>query len=333
VTDGPGPVVGRGDADDGSERYRVPMPAVTSATHPFGSLLSAMVTPMTADGAVDLEATVRLAKHLVDAGHDGLVLNGTTGEAPTTHAPEKAEIVAAVVEAVGDRAYVVAGAGSNDTAHAVRMAEQAAEAGAHGLLVVTPYYSRPSQDGIVAHVGAVAAATDLPVMLYDVPGRAGVRLAAPTIDRLAALDRVVAMKDAAGDLVAAAQSIVRTGLAWYCGDDGLALASLAHGAVGLVGVATQAAPEGFARLFAAWQASDAAGALDVYRSLLPVITALNGAGFQATAAKAALVELGVLHSRATRLPLVPFTDDEAADVRAGLAAAGLLGVVAGTDRA
>jgi len=309
------------------------MPAVTSATHPFGSLLSAMVTPMTPDGAVDLEATVRLAKHLVDAGHDGLVLNGTTGEAPTTHAPEKAEIVAAVVEAVGGRAYVVAGAGSNDTAHAVRMGEQAAEAGAHGLLVVTPYYSRPSQDGIVAHVAAVADATDLPVMLYDVPGRAGVRLAADTVDRLAEHDRVVAMKDATGDVVAAAQAIVRTGLAWYCGDDSLALASLAHGAVGLVGVTTQAAPEGFARMFAAWRAGDAATALDVYRSLLPAIAALNGAGFQAVAAKAALAELGVLDSRATRLPLIPFTDDEAAAVRAGLAASGLLDVVAGADRA
>ncbi|MBD7918847.1 4-hydroxy-tetrahydrodipicolinate synthase [Cellulomonas sp. Sa3CUA2] len=309
------------------------MPAVTSATHPFGSLLSAMVTPMTPDGAVDLEATVRLAKHLVDSGHDGLVLNGTTGEAPTTHAPEKAEIVAAVVEAVGDRAYVVAGAGSNDTAHAVRMGEQAAEAGAHGLLVVTPYYSRPSQDGVVAHVTAVADATDLPVMLYDVPGRSVVRLAPATIDRLAAHDRVVAMKDAAGDVVAAADAIVRTGLAWYSGDDVLALSFLAHGAVGLVGVATQAAPLGYARLFDAWRDGDAARALDVFRSLLPVATALNGAGFQAPAAKAALVELGVLHSRATRLPILPFSDDEAADVRAGLAAAGLLDVAAGADRA
>ncbi len=308
------------------------MPAVTSATHPFGSLLSAMVTPMTADGAVDLEATVALAKHLVDHGHDGLVLNGTTGEAPTTHAPEKAEIVAAVVEAVGDRAYVVAGAGSNDTAHAVRMAEQAAEAGAHGLLVVTPYYSRPSQDGIVRHVGAVADATDLPVMLYDIPGRSVVRLSPSTIDRLAAHERVVAMKDATGDVVAAARSITRTGLAWYSGDDGLALAFLAQGAVGLVGVTTHAAPDGFARLFAAWRAGDAATALEEYRALLPAIDALNGAGFQAPAAKAALVEQGVLRSRATRLPILPFTDDEAADVRAALAACGLLDVVGASDR-
>ena len=309
------------------------MPAVTSATHPFGSLLSAMVTPMTPDGAVDLEATVALAQHLVERGHDGLVLNGTTGEASTTHAPEKAEIVAAVVEAVGDRAYVVAGAGSNDTAHAVRMAEQAVEAGAHGLLVVTPYYSRPSQEGVARHVEAVLDATDAPVMLYDVPGRSIVRLGSATIDRLAAHDRVVAMKDATGDIPAAADAIVRTGLAWYCGDDALALALLAHGAVGLVGVTTQAAPDAFAGLFAAWRAGDVAAALEIYRGVLPAITALNGAGFQAVAAKAALVELGVLRSRSMRLPLVPFTDDEAADVRAGLAAAGLLDVVAGADRA
>src|SRR5665648_753136 len=142
--------------------------AMAPASRPFGYLLTAMVTPMAADGSVDIDAGVALARHLVDHGHDGLVLNGTTGEAPTTHAPEKAELVRAVVEAVGHRAVIVAGAGSNDTAHAVRMAEQAAEAGAHGVLVVTPYYSRPSQEGIYRHTVAVADATELPVMLYDV---------------------------------------------------------------------------------------------------------------------------------------------------------------------
>ncbi|NYD88172.1 4-hydroxy-tetrahydrodipicolinate synthase [Cellulomonas oligotrophica] len=303
------------------------MPPVTPAGRPFGAVLSAMVTPMTPDGAVDLAAAVRLAQHLVDHGHDGLVLNGTTGEAPTTHAPEKADLVAAVVEAVGDRAWVVAGAGSNDTAHAVRMAVQAAEAGAHGLLVVSPYYSRPSQDGIVAHVTHVAGSTDLPVMLYDVPGRTGVRLAEATIDRLAAHPRVVALKDATGDVAAATAKIARTGLAWYCGDDGLLPAFLAHGAVGHVGVASQVLGDAFARLVAAWDAGETATALEVFRGMLPAITALNGDGFQAAAAKAALVEVGALTSRATRLPLVPYTDDEAARVRDGLRAAGLLGVV------
>src|SRR6478609_2263390 len=145
---------------------------------PFGAVLTAMVTPMTLAGEIDLDAAVKVAKHLVDNGNDGLVLSGTTGESPTTHAPEKAELIRAVVDAVGDRAHVVAGAGSNDTQHAVRMAEQAAEAGAHGLLVVSPYYSRPSQPGLVAHVRAVVEATALPVMLYDVPGRTCVRISA-----------------------------------------------------------------------------------------------------------------------------------------------------------
>src|SRR6478736_3237261 len=144
------------------------MPRTATPARPFGSVLTAMVTPFTADGEVDLGTAVQLARLLFATGHDGLVLNGTTGEASTTHAPEKAELVAAVVEAVSDDAWVIAGAGSNDTAHAVRMAEQAAEAGAHGLLVVSPYYSRPSQEGLVAHCQAVVDASDLPVMLYDV---------------------------------------------------------------------------------------------------------------------------------------------------------------------
>ena len=212
------------------------MPPASTATRPFGSVLTAMVTPMTAAGAVDLDAAVSLAKHLVEQGNDGLVLNGTTGEAPTTHAPEKAALVAAVVEAVGDRAFVVAGAGSNDTAHAVRMAEQAAAAGAHGLLVVSPYYSRPSQEGVYRHIRSVVDSTDLPVMLYDVPGRSGVRIAPATVARLAEHERVVAVKDASGDLYGAASAIARTGLAWYSGDDSAYLALLAHGAAGIVSV-------------------------------------------------------------------------------------------------
>ena len=304
------------------------MPQVTSSTRPFGSLLTAMVTPLTVDGAVDLDSTVRLAKHLVDQGHDGLVLNGTTGEAPTTHAPEKAEIVAAVVEAVGERAYVVAGAGSNDTAHAVRMGEQAVQAGAHGLLVVSPYYSRPSQEGIVRHTFAVADATDLPVMLYDIPGRAGVRLAPSTIDRLAEHDRVVAMKDATGDVFAASTAIPRTGLAWYTGDDGLLLPFLSVGAVGAVSVVGHVAGARLAEILEAWHAHDPGRALAVFRTIVPAIDALNAAGFQACAAKAALEVLGILPGRTTRLPLVPSSDDEVDAIRDGLRAAGLLDVVA-----
>ena len=291
---------------------------------PFGALLTAMVTPMTPDGAVDLEATAALARHLVDHGHDGLVLNGTTGEAPTTHAPEKADVVRVVVEAVGDRAVVVAGAGSNDTAHAVRMAEQAAEAGAHGLLVVTPYYSRPSQEGVVRHTLAVVDATDLPAMLYDVPGRTVVRYAPATLDRLAEHERVVAMKDATGDLENAQRAIARTGLAWYSGDDGVLLPFLAVGAVGLVSMAGHVVGDALADVIRRFHAGDPAGARERFLSVLPAVDVIGGSGNGALRSKLALRLLGLIPSDAMRLPQVPAADDEVAEVRAALVAAGLL---------
>ncbi|MFI2752708.1 4-hydroxy-tetrahydrodipicolinate synthase [Cellulomonas sp. P22] len=304
------------------------MPPVSTPARPFGAVLTAMVTPMTAGGEVDLDAAVRLATHLVDhERHDGLVLNGTTGESPVTHAPEKADLVAAVVDAVGDRATILAGAGSNDTLHAVRMAEQAADAGAHGLLVVTPYYSRPSQEGVVRHVTAVADATDLPVMLYDVPGRTGVRFAQPTLDRLAEHERIVAIKDATGDLYAAVTAIERTGLAWYSGDDTAYLALLAHGAAGIVSVVGHVAGRRLAEVTDAFDAGDTARALQIFRSIAPAIDALNGAGFQAVAAKAAVEALGLTPNRHMRLPNVAASDDDVAAVRDGLRAAGLLDVV------
>jgi 4-hydroxy-tetrahydrodipicolinate synthase len=299
--------------------------AVTSnPARPFGAVLTAMVTPMTSEGSVDLEAARALATWLVDHGNDGVVLNGTTGESPTTHAPEKADLVAAVVDAVGDRAAVLAGAGSNDTLHAARMAEQAADAGADGLLVVSPYYSRPSQEGLARHMEAVTDAGGLPVMLYDVPGRTGVRIAPATYERLAQHPLIVATKDATGDVAAAAGLAASTGLAWYSGDDALLLPFLAHGGAGLVSVAAHAVPDAFAKAVSAWDAGDTAGALAAFRSTLPAIAALNGAGFQAVMAKAAAQALGVIPERAVRLPLVAASDDEAAAVRAGLAAAGAL---------
>ncbi|MGO1178749.1 MAG: 4-hydroxy-tetrahydrodipicolinate synthase [Cellulosimicrobium funkei] len=291
---------------------------------PFGAVLTAMVTPMTPDGAVDLEAAARLAKRLVDDGNDGLVLSGTTGESPTTHAPEKQDLVRAVVEAVGDRAAVLAGAGSNDTDHALRMAEQAAGAGADGLLVVTPYYSRPGQEGVYRHVVAIAEAADLPVMLYDVPGRTGVRIAPDTYARLAAHERVVATKDATGDVYAAAKLAASTGLAFYSGDDGLLLPFLAHGAAGIVSVSAHAVAPQFAEVVRRFDAGDPAGALAVFLTTTPVIDALNGAGFQAVMAKAAVELLGVTDNRFLRLPNVAATEDDVALVRDALAAAGVL---------
>ncbi|HQY33900.1 4-hydroxy-tetrahydrodipicolinate synthase [Actinotalea sp.] len=296
----------------------------TTPERPFGALLTAMVTPMASDGSIDLAAAVRLATHLVDHGHDGLVLNGTTGEAPTTHAPEKADLIRAVVEAVGDRAHVVAGAGSNDTAHAARMAEQAAEAGAHGLLVVTPYYSRPSQEGVYRHTVTVADATDLPVMLYDVPGRTVVRYSLATLERLASHARVVAVKDATGDVQGALRAIERTGLAWYSGDDGLLLPFLAVGAVGLVSMSAHLVGDELAAVIRAFDAGDVAAARTQFLAVAPVVDLICGSGNGALRSKLTLTLLGLLPGATMRLPQVAPDEAEVAEVRAALVAAGLL---------
>ena len=291
---------------------------------PFGSLLTAMVTPMRDDGSIDLSAAASLAAHLVEHGHDGVVLNGTTGEAPTTHAPEKIALIEAVVDAIGDRAVVLAGAGSNDTQHAVRMAEQAAAAGAHGLLVVSPYYSRPSQEGVYQHTRAVVDATDLPVMLYDVPARTVVRYSPSTLQRLAADARVVAVKDATGDVQAAIRLIADTGLAYYSGDDGLLLPFLAVGAVGLVSMAGHLVGELLERVIREFDAGDTAAARATFLEALPAIDLICGSGNGALRAKVTLALLGLIPSAAMRLPQVAADGDEVAEVHAALIAAGLL---------
>ncbi len=291
---------------------------------PFGSLLTAMVTPMADDGSIDLRAAASLAVYLVEHGHDGVVLNGTTGEAPTTHAAEKADLIAAVLEAIGDRAVVLAGAGSNDTQHAIRMAEQAAAAGAHGLLIVSPYYSRPSQEGVYQHTRAVVDATDLPVMLYDVPGRTVVRYSPATLERLAADPRVVAVKDATGDVQSAIRLIADTGLAYYSGDDGLLLPFLAVGAVGLVSMAGHLVGDLLARVIREFDQGDTPGALVTFLEALPAIELICGSGNGALRSKLALATLGLIPSAAMRLPQVAADQDEVAEVRAALVAAGLL---------
>jgi len=242
---------------------------------PFGRVLTAMVTPFTPDGGLDLDAARGLAAHLVDdLAHDGLVVNGTTGEAPTTTDEEKAALIEAVVAEVGDRAAVVAGVGTPDTRHTVELAERAAALGAHGLLVVTPYYSRPPQSGILVHFRTVADATDLPVMAYDIPHRAGTALATDTLVALAEHPRIVAVKDAKGDLVASATVLARTGLAYYAGDDAMTLPLLAVGAVGVVGTSTHFSGAGMAQLVEAYLAGDVATALKVHQQLLPLFTGI-----------------------------------------------------------
>lgn len=294
------------------------------SSRPFGTLLTAMVTPFHNDGSIDIDSAVNLAKKLVDQGNDGLVLNGTTGESPTTHAPEKFELIAAVVEAVGNDAYVVAGAGSNDTAHAVRMAKQAEEAGADGLLVVTPYYSRPSQRGVVAHIESIADSTELPVMLYDIPGRTGVRISTESYVKLAQHEKIVAVKDATGDVSTAAVNIAATDLVWYSGDDGLYLPFLSIGAVGLVSVVAHIAPKEFAAVGDLFHAGNHKDALAVAQKLQPLTDAIMSGGQGAVIVKAALKELGLIDTAVLRAPQANPDEAEIADIRSALVAHGLL---------
>ncbi|MFF3560339.1 4-hydroxy-tetrahydrodipicolinate synthase [Streptomyces sp. NPDC002574] len=269
---------------------------------PFGRVMTAMVTPFAADGALDLDGAQRLAAHLVDAGNDGLVVNGTTGESPTTSDVEKEQLVRAVLEAVGDRAFVVAGVGTNDTHHTVELARQAERAGAHGLLAVTPYYNKPPQEGLYRHFTTVADATGLPVMLYDIPGRSGVPIETETLVRLAEHPRIVANKDAKGDLGAASWTISRSGLAWYSGDDMLNLPLLSVGAVGFVSVVGHLVTPELRALLEAYLSGDVHKATEIHQKLLPVFTGMFRAQGVITT-KAALAWRG-LPAGPLRLPLV-----------------------------
>ncbi|MFI7605420.1 4-hydroxy-tetrahydrodipicolinate synthase [Micromonospora sp. NPDC049366] len=293
-----------------------------AVSRPFGRVLTAMVTPFTADGSLDLDGAARLANHLVDEqGNDALVVNGTTGESPTTSDAEKERLIRAVVEAVGDRAKVVAGVGTNDTRHTIELATAAEKAGAHGLLVVTPYYNKPPQSGLLRHFTAVADATGLPVMLYDIPHRAGVPIATETLVRLAEHARIVAVKDAKGDLTATSWVTSRTNLAFYSGEDSLTLPALAVGTVGVVGTSTHFTGALTKQMIEAYDAGDNATALALHRRLLPLYTGI----FRTQGVilvKAGLTAAG-LPAGPVRPPLVDATDDEIAQLRADCAAADL----------
>ncbi|WDZ87535.1 4-hydroxy-tetrahydrodipicolinate synthase [Micromonospora cathayae] len=299
-------------------------PAVPERTlsRPFGRLITAMVTPFTADGSLDLDGAAQLATHLVDAeGNDALVVNGTTGESPTTTDAEKERLIRAVVEAVGDRAQVIAGVGTNDTRHTIELAAGAEKAGASGLLVVTPYYNKPPQAGLLRHFTAVADATGLPVMLYDIPHRSGVAIATDTLVRLAEHGRIVAVKDAKGDLAATSEVTSRCDLAFYSGEDSLTLPALAIGAVGVVGTSTHFTGALTKQMIERYDAGDPAGALALHRRLLPLYTGIFRT--QGTIlVKAGLTAKG-LPAGPVRPPLVDATPEEITQLRADCAAAGL----------
>ncbi|MFI9647825.1 4-hydroxy-tetrahydrodipicolinate synthase [Streptomyces sp. NPDC052040] len=288
---------------------------------PFGRVLTAMVTPFTADGALDLDGAQRLAAHLVDAGNDGLIVNGTTGESPTTSDAEKTELVRAVLAAVGDRAQVVAGVGTNDTRHSIELAHAAEKAGAHGLLTVTPYYNKPPQEGLYRHFKAIADATELPVMLYDIPGRSGVPITTETIVRLAEHPRIVANKDAKGDLGRASWAIAQSGLAWYSGDDMLNLPLLSVGAVGFVSVVGHVVTPELRAMAEAYTGGDVQKALEIHQKLLPVFTGMfRTQGVMTT--KAALALQG-LPAGPLRPPMVELSPEETAQLKIDLAAGGV----------
>ena len=296
---------------------------MTSAA-PFGRLLTAMATAFTDDGEVDLEGTAAIAVHLLDHGHDGVVVSGTTGESPTTTVAEDGRILQAVRDAVGDRGTVIAGVGTNATAHSVELAEQAAKIGVDGLLLVTPYYNKPSQAGVLHHFRSVAEATDVPVMLYDVPGRAATTISYDTFERALEITTVNSVKDAFGDLARTAR-LVQLGYAVYSGDDANTLGILSSGGCGLVSVVGHAAGDELKQMIDAFLGGDIDAALATYTRLLPAFDAVMGVpNYGATTAKAALQLLGVLDNRNVRGPLVPLDDDEVAALRAGLAASDLI---------
>ena len=293
-----------------------------STQAPFGRLLTAMVTPFDKDGAIDWAGVEKLAQHLVDTGHDGIAVNGTTGEAPTTKSSEKLEIIKVVKKVVGSKIQVLSGAGDNETAYTVEQAKRSQDAGADGLLVVTPYYNKPPQAGIEAHFRAVAAVTDLPIMMYDIPGRTGVEIESDTIVKLfESVKNIVALKDAKGNIAATSWVIKRCGIPVYSGDDILNLPFLSVGAVGFVSVCGHTVGLQLKAMLDAWFAGDADKALEIHQQLLPVFTGT----FRTQGAiltKAAMSLMG-LPGGTTRLPLVDATEAQIEQLRKDLTAGGV----------
>lgn len=287
-------------------------------------MLTAMVTPFSPDGSLDLDGAQRLAAYLVDdLAHDGLVVNGTTGESATKTDAEDLAVLAAVLAAVGDRATVIAGVGTNDTAHSVEAARQAANTGAHGVMAVTPYYNRPPQEGLVRHFHAIADATDLPMITYDIPKRTGTAIELETLLRIAEHPRIVANKDAKGDLDFAQWGITTTGLAWYSGDDILNLPLLSIGAAGMISVVGHLVGDRLKAMAQALWAGRTTEATAINASLLPVYTGcFRTQGVILT--KAALALQG-LPAGPVRLPLVDATDAQVEQLRADLALGGVRG--------
>lgn len=299
-----------------SETTTLPQPAPA----PFGTVITAMVTPFDRQGNLDEQGAATLAQQLVEHGNDGLVINGTTGESATTTDEEKLRLLQVVVEAVGDRAKIIAGVGTNSTFHSCKLAQVAATVGVDGLLVVTPYYNKPPQEGLLHHFRTVAEVNDLPVMLYDIPGRTGTAIETSTLLRLAEHPQIMALKDAKGNLAATAQVIANTDLAVYSGEDALTLPLVSVGAVGVVGVPTHLFARETGQMIAAYRAGQVSKALALHQRLLHVYTGFFRAQ-GATLTKAALAMAG-LPAGPMRPPLTDATPAQIEQLRTDMAAAG-----------
>ncbi|MET7610195.1 4-hydroxy-tetrahydrodipicolinate synthase [Streptomyces seoulensis] len=271
---------------------------------PFGRTLCAMVTPFTPAGTLDVDGAARLATRLVAGGCDGLVLNGTTGESPTTTDAEKSELIAVVRAAVGPAVPLVAGVGTADTRHTVELTLAAEKAGADAVLVVTPYYSRPQQAAVEAHFRQVADASGLPLMLYDIPGRTGTRLTPATIIRLAEHPRVIAVKDCSYDFLGTQKVLAVTELAYYAGCDEHILPLYATGAAGCVSTVANVAPREVAAILAAFDAGDTALAAELQSCVTPLIESLMASDLPGTVTTKALLNALHLPAGPVRPPLL-----------------------------
>ncbi len=291
---------------------------------PYGRVIPAMVTPFNADGSVDYGRARDLARHLIDLGCDGILVGGTTAESPVLDAEEKTALYRTVIEAVGDKVWVWAGTGTNNTADSIEMTRRAEAEGVDGVMLVAPYYNKPPQEGLYQHFKAIAETTRLPVMLYNVPGRTGSNIAPETVARLAAIDNIVAIKEASGSLDQVSQIVAATPDEFlvYSGDDSLTLPILAVGGHGVVSVAAHVVGDKMAAMVDAFEKGDTARAREIHISLLPIFKAL----FVTTnpiPVKAAL-GLSGFDVGGYRLPLVPLSEPELETVRRAMLTVGLI---------
>jgi len=286
----------------------------------FGQVITAMVTPFDATGDIDFQATKTLVEYLIANGSDGLVVAGTTGESPTLSAEEKVELFKFVVATVNGRISVIAGTGSNNTRASIALTKQAEEAGVDGIMLVAPYYNKPSQEGMFQHFQAIAGATSLPVMLYNIPGRSVVNMSADLIIRLSEIDNIVSVKEASGDLEAMAAIIEGTpdSFSVYSGDDGLTLPVLAIGGQGIVSVASHIIGNEMQEMISSFKQGEITAAASTHRQLLPVMKALFAAP-NPTPVKTALNLTGV-QVGGVRLPMIPLTDEQTEALKQALPA-------------